>query len=61
MLTINLKAAADVLKTSKSAVRKEVYRLRKRYHQLLREVIEETVSSQDDVEKELMELRQGFL
>jgi RNA polymerase sigma-70 factor (ECF subfamily) len=49
-------ATADELRISVGAVKSAVYRLRQRFGQALREEIEETVSTPDDVEGEIRHL-----
>jgi RNA polymerase sigma-70 factor (ECF subfamily) len=51
---------ASKLNMSEGAVKTTAYRLRKRYRELLRNEIAQTVASKDDVEDELQELFSAF-
>jgi RNA polymerase sigma factor (sigma-70 family) len=58
--TVSHRDMASKLNMSEGAVKTTAYRLRKRYRELLRNEITQTVASKDDVEDELQELFSAF-
>jgi RNA polymerase sigma-70 factor (ECF subfamily) len=54
--SIRYRDVADKLDMTEGAVKVAVHRLRKRYRQLLRDEIAQTVSSQDQIQQEIRDL-----